>query len=66
MPGSGMDRSIIEAMSRAKGKPEAEPSEELTKFQRLAKALFRVDKNDVDKRENQKRTGSTSTVRPRS
>lgn len=45
--------------------PQAEPEpDELTRFQKLARALFRVDKRDVPKHEPKKRNRRPDRLPP--
>lgn len=48
-------------MSKPETKPnDNAPSEDADRFDRLTRALFRVDKNDVPKHEPTKRNGATN------
>ena len=42
-------------------KPEDEPPDAFERFQKLARALFRVDKRDVPKHEPKKRSPASRT-----
>lgn len=46
---------------RKKKPPTDEPSEEYTRFERLTRALFHVDKRDVPKHEPKKRDSASLT-----
>jgi len=46
----------------SKPKPPDEPSEELSRFQKLARALFHVDKRDVTKHTPTKRQPPSGKV----
>lgn len=48
-------RIMSKPQPRAKRQSDEEPSEEYTRFDNLARALFRVDKRDVPKHEPVKR-----------
>jgi hypothetical protein len=53
-------------MAKEKMQPQDPPSEEFTRFERMARALFGVNKRDVLKREPEKRKARTTESGERS